>query len=237
MEKQLIDIRNQTIDLGYMHKIVKLCERYPERSQDLWDSVGKNQFISKTELLTTLLDSGIVNKDLYVIIVGSWYGSIVVPVLAPLVKGITCIDIDEKMLHIAGNIFDFDGHKNFDNVRYTTKNPYEHNLNIFNQNNILIINTSCEHMPSIRDLLKMQRLPYPEHKDVWFAFQSNNMFGIEGHINCKHGIDEFKEDLPVRHILMKQMEIEEERGTRYFLFGKLTPNFTPPRQTREKNNE
>ena len=229
MEKQLVDIKNQTISLSYMHDLVKLTERYPHRTSDIWDSVGKNQFISKTELLNVLFSSGVINKDLDVTIVGSWYGTILIPVLAPLVKSISCIDIDEETTHIATNIFDFD------NVRYIKENPFDKNFGCFrNPDNVLIINTSCEHMGSLKDLFNMQRLPAPEQKNVWFALQSNNMFGIEGHINCKHGIDEFKEDLPWNHELISEREIEEERGTRFFLFGRLNPL---PRTPREENNE
>ena len=49
------------------------------------------------------------------------------------------------------------------------------------------------------------------------------MFGIEGHINCVNSLEEFKSQLPERARVLYQEEIEDTRGTRYMLVGKLVP--------------
>jgi hypothetical protein len=57
--------------------------------------------------------------------------------------------------------------------------------------------------------------------DCYFAFQSNNMFDIEGHINCVNSLDEFKEQLPERAEVLYEEEVQDSRGTRYMLVGKF----------------
>jgi hypothetical protein len=59
--------------------------------------------------------------------------------------------------------------------------------------------------------------------NCYFAFQSNNMHGIEGHVNCVDSLDEFKDQLPERAEVMYEEEIKDTRGTRYMLVGKFNP--------------
>ena len=106
MEK--INLYNNTIDLDYMRTLVKFGKRFPDRQSDIWDSVSANQFVSKKELLTTILESGILTEKLTVIVIGSWYGSIIVPVIAPLVKKVVLFDIDEQTTHMASNLHEYD---------------------------------------------------------------------------------------------------------------------------------
>ena len=47
------------------------------------------------------------------------------------------------------------------------------------------------------------------------------MYDIEGHINCVNSIKEFKEQLPPGAKVLREGDIEDERGTRYILIGKL----------------
>ena len=76
----------------------------------------------------------------------------------------------------------------------------------------LIINTSCEHMPSMKKL-ELDTKSY-------FAYQSNNMYDIEGHINCVSSMQEFKWQMPDNAKVMVEDKITDERGTRFLLVGK-----------------
>ena len=89
----------------------------------------------------------------------------------------------------------------------------------------LFINTSCEHMKSMKEWG-----PAPQYKNPWwtrvkpnchFAFQSNNMFSIEDHTNCVNSNEEFKNQLPANAEVLIESEIKEERGTRFMLIGKI----------------
>ena len=42
-------------------------------------------------------------KESEVVIFGSWYGSILIPYLSPIVKRITCIDLDNEVLQVSKN--------------------------------------------------------------------------------------------------------------------------------------
>ena len=56
---------------------------------------------------------------------------------------------------------------------------------------------------------------------AYFAFQSNNMFDIEGHINCVNTIEDFKKQLPNNAKVLIEDEIKDDRGIRFTLIGKL----------------
>jgi hypothetical protein len=215
----MIDLYNNTIDIDYMNRIVHISQRFPEKATELWDSVSPNQFISKKELLTTVLESGILSKDLSVTIIGSWFGSILVPVLAPLVKDIICFDVDEEAGHIATQL-----HK-YDNVIFSKQDLSKQRVKTLQDaNDLLVINTSCEHMDDMIDIMHLQHLN-PKYKqnprNIWIACQSNNMLDIEGHINCVSSMKEFKLQMPMEAKILKEMEIGEERGIRYFIFGMI----------------
>ena len=53
------------------------------------------------------------------------------------------------------------------------------------------------------------------------AFTSNNMFDIEGHINCVKSVTEFKHQLPPSAEILYEDNLKDERGTRWLLIGKL----------------
>jgi hypothetical protein len=55
----------------------------------------------------------------------------------------------------------------------------------------------------------------------YFAFTSNNMLGIEGHINCVYDLDDFQKQLPDSAKVLARDSITDERGTRFMLVGKI----------------
>jgi len=88
----------------------------------------------------------------------------------------------------------------------------------------LFINTSCENMKSMKEWG-----PSPEYKTPWwkrfknthFAFQSNNMFDVHDSVNCVNNIEEFKKQLPDNANVLIEDEIEDDRGKRFTLVGKI----------------
>ena len=60
--------------------------------------------------------------------------------------------------------------------------------------------------------------------NAYFAFTSNNMYDIEGHINCVSSIEEFKWQLPDNAKILKEDRIVDDRGTRFILIGKYEKN-------------
>jgi len=177
-------------------------------NKDLLDSVSPNQFKSKERLIKHIRDMLIISTNSEIVILGGWYGSILIPALKE-VKRITLIDKDRDVIGIAKNrLFD-----HYENVDFISKDVFDwapDSKRIKTCN--LIINTSCEHMSSMKDL-KLDTKAY-------FAYQSNNMYDIEGHINCVSSIEEFKWQLPDNAKVMVEDKITDERGTRFLLVGK-----------------
>ena len=177
-------------------------------NKDLLDSVSPNQFKSKERLIKHIRDMLIISTNSEIVILGGWYGSILIPALKE-VKRITLIDKDRDVIGIAKNrLFD-----HYENVDFISKDVFDwapDSKRIKTCN--LIINTSCEHMSSMKEL-KLDTKAY-------FAYQSNNMYDIEGHINCVSSIEEFKCQLPDNAKVMLEDKIVDDRGTRFLLIGK-----------------
>ena len=177
-------------------------------NKDLLDSFSPNQFKSKLKLINHIKNLNILNKDSEIVIFGSWYGSILIPAFYNDVKQITAIDKDPKVISKAKyKIF-----KDY-NVDFISKDVFDWAPDSSRiKKTDLIINTSCEHMPSMKKL-NLETKSY-------FAYTSNNMYDIEGHINCVSSIEEFKYQLPDNAKVMIEDKIVDERGTRFLLIGK-----------------
>jgi hypothetical protein len=180
-------------------------------------------------LIDAVNNLNILDKDSIVVIWGSWYGSILIPSLADKVNKIVAIDLDDNALQIAKTrLF-----ANYNNINYVCDDIFKTYRNIYLNTN-LIINTSCEHMLPMKEWTWFQKGALAtdsqyKHKfgspklsdNCYFAFQSNNMFGIEGHVNCVNSLQEFKDQLPERAEVLFEEEVEDTRGTRYMLVGKF----------------
>ena len=177
-------------------------------NSDLLDSYSPNQFKSKERLIKHIRDLDIVGTNSEITILGGWYGSILIPAFKE-VKKITLIDLDDNVIRIAKNRL-FNHYKNVDFITADVFNLGKHFQRV--EKSDLIINTSCEHMRPMKEL-KLDTKSY-------FAYQSNNMLSIEGHINCVYDLDDFKKQLPDNAKVMIEDEIKDERGTRFLLIGK-----------------
>ena len=196
------------IDLDLFKNIMNEARNNP----DLLDSFSPNQFKSKENLINHIKKLNILNSESEIVIFGCWYGSILIPAFYDEVKRITAIDIDDNVIGIAKNrIF-----KNYDKIDFIVNDAFVWaNKSSRIKSTNLIINTSCEHMQP------MKNLPILNNINSYFAFQSNNMFDIETHINCVNNIEEFKKQLPSKAKILIEDQIEEDRGIRFTLIGQL----------------
>lgn len=177
-------------------------------NKDLLDSVSPNQYRSKEVLIKHVENLQLVDQNSEIVIFGGWYGTILIPAFKYVDK-ITLIDKDKDIIGVAKNRL-FDHYKNVDFISKDVFDWAPDSKRIKTCN--LIINTSCEHMPSMKKL-ELDTKSY-------FAYQSNNMYDIEGHINCVSSIEEFKWQLPDNAKVMVEDRITDERGTRFLLVGK-----------------
>jgi hypothetical protein len=208
----MIDLKNNTVDLDFFKRVLREIKNNQERSADIIDSFSQTQFDSKIKLFEAMDSLDIPYKDCNVAIFGSWYGSILIADLANKVKAITAIDIDDETVKIAKNRF----FPNFSNIDFITNDVATTNLSRY-QDCDLFINTSCEHMPPASEWVFWAGVK----EGSWFAFQSNNMEGIDGHVNCVQSIQEFKKQLPPHFEVLTKRENIDDRGTRYTLVGRI----------------
>jgi hypothetical protein len=224
---------DSSINTALLNNVLKTIKHKPSLQDDIYDSYSENQFASKGALLKAIDSLDILNEESTVFIWGCWYGSILVPSIATKVKTIIGLDLDEKSITIGKKFFG-----DYNNVEFQKVNVFEKYLTAYNHAN-LIINTSCEHMPPMKEWKWFGPGAIAEDKfkggkgegfgspklssNCYFAFQSNNMFGIEGHVNCVNSLEEFEAQLPDRAEILYKEEVEDTRGTRYMLVGKFNP--------------
>ena len=203
---------NTSVDLSLLKNILSTMRDNPELAHDIKDSFGRNQFAAKSLLIDLIDQMGCLDSESQVVIFGCWYGSVIIPKLAKRVKSIYGIDLDKQVIHIAKNKFWKDNPK----VKLIEGDAFTSFRKNYGTAN-LFINTSCEHMPAMKDWPSWSKVS----DNAYFAFQSNNMYGIQGHVNCIDNIEDFKKQLPAHAIVLHQEELTDDRGTRFTLVGKI----------------
>ena len=199
------------IDETLFRNVSKVIKDRPESSLDIIDSFSDNQFNSKKTLLRLIEELDILRSDSSVFIMGCWYGSILIPLLSDKVRTIIAMDLDDTVIRIGKNkLF-----KEYTNIIWSTGDVFLYPICEPNVN--LIINTSCEHMEPMKEWPFWDRVG----DNAYFAFQSNDMYQIEGHTNCVSSIEEFKLQMPDGATILYENELPDERGTRYTLIGQL----------------
>ena len=197
------------VDLQLFKNIMKESRNNP----DLLDSYSPNQFKSKEVLINHINGLNILNDKSEIIILGSWYGSILIPAFKQ-VKRITAVDLDENVISIAKNRL-FNHYKNVDFIcddvfkwipdsRRTKKTD-------------LIINTSCEHMFPMTRFKKLNRGFF---NDVVYVLQSTNENKYEDHINCVSGPEELAEQAEFVDIMYSGTKTLDNGMERFMVIGK-----------------
>ena len=194
------------IDLQLFKNIIK----EGRHNTDLLDSYSPNQFKTKQKLEDMIHNHVDINSKSDIVIFGCWYGSILIPMFKEA-RRITLIDTDDVVMRISKNrLFNHYKNVNLDYVIDDVFNwaPTAKRIKWCD----LIINTSCEHMRPMKELNL--------NTNAYFAYTSNNMFDIKGHVNCVNNIEEFKKQLPDTAKVLSENEVTDERGSRYLIVGK-----------------
>ena len=203
---------NDFVDLTLLKNILSTMRDNPELAHDIKDSFGRNQFAAKSQLVDMIDQMECLDSESEVVIFGCWYGSVIIPKLAKRVKSIYGVDLSKQVIHIAKNKFWKDNSK----VKLIEGDAFASFRKNYGTAK-LFINTSCEHMPAMNEWPSWSKVS----DDAYFAFQSNNMYGIQGHVNCVDTIEDFKKQLPAHAVVLHQEELTDDRGTRFTLVGKI----------------
>ena len=218
------------LDINTIEIIRKIFERWPKRFVDVLNSLNEKQQVSKDWLVEKLNDYKYpfrhkLKKDrISIMLLCSWYGMLAYKLIEKFnvkkIDRIYCVDFDPKSKMIANRLFRKIDNENLQKGILTQVNFRDKDIKDLTKEEMsnceIIINTSCEHMPSMKKL----ELDSNAH----FAFTSNNMYDIEGHINCVSSIEEFKWQLPDNAKVIKEDRIVDDRGTRFILIGKYEKN-------------
>lgn len=206
----MINLDENIVSLDLFRRVLREIKN--SGRTDIIDSFSDNQFKSKSQLTKMLFENNIVTEKTQCLVFGSWYGSLIVPMLSPYVEKIIMVDLDDEAVRIGKNKFFFD----CDNVSWSTGDVFAKWRGDYPNCN-LIINTSCEHMPNMKEWPFWDNIKKP----VYFAFQTNNMYGIDGHINCVDSLEDFKKQLPANCTVIAEHELTESRGIRFSLIGRI----------------
>ena len=156
---------------------------YPHRVKDFAKSFSENQVMAKSWLVEHLAMSSAASiKNKRITILGSWYGTVLVPLLRYYLKdisSITLIDYDKEAMKIAKWMHE-DIITEVKDISFDVKKVEAD----------IIINTSCEHMWQMKDI-EMNGL---------CAFQSNDFTQEDAHVNCVFSLAEFKEQTGITDI-------------------------------------
>lgn len=174
-------------------------------------ALNRNQMTSKKWLVDTLVD--VTGGELgRVCVVGGWYGVLGAMLLHDkrlAVASVTSVDRDPSCREVADSL-------NATHVSDGTFRSVTADMLAFDYGKDgydLVVNTSCEHLPALADWL--QRIP----GGTLLVLQSNDYYGIEGHVNCVDDLDAFKRQAPLATAMF---EGEKKIGTytRFMLIGR-----------------
>ena len=187
----------------YVHDIIDrisyTLKNKPDELSAVLECYSRKQYQSKKHLIDQLLSLNILQSQSVttVVVLACWYGYTLFPMLNKYVNNVIGIDFDPKCRTMLIN-------KPIDKCKIIEKNIFDPIIiNELNQGD-LIINTSCEH------ILPINQWPLWDNilPDTYVAFQSNDMFYVEDHINCVNNIDEFISQMPSNLNILSATEID-----------------------------
>lgn len=181
----------------------------PERLSDFANSCSHTQRVSKEWAVTELAKC--VDSPETILIIGSWYGTYLVPLIIERLKPkhIILNDVDMFCLQRAKRLF-----SEYDTDISLLPGDIEQHMQYVSGLDIdVVINTSCEHM------IDMSSLSVNNDKCV-YLFQSTNTTDDPGHINVVSTSDELVRKSGLVKTLFKGSLKIYEHKTRYMAIGK-----------------
>jgi len=196
-------------DSRFVSDIRDTAARFPGSS--LGYALNRNQITSKKWLVDTLFD--VAGKNVRrVCIVGGWYGVLGAMLLHDrrfAIEAVSSVDRDDSCKEVADSL----NRPHVESGRFKSLTADMTELNYWAGGYDLVINTSCEHLPAIGDWLK--RIP----DGMLLVLQSNDYYGIEGHVSCVDDLDAFKRQAPLSTVIFEG-EMKIGTYTRFMLIGR-----------------
>lgn len=196
-------------DSAFITDIRKTAAQFPDPY--LGYALNRNQMTSKKWLVDKLYSVTQGNVG-HVCVLGGWYGVLGALLLHDprfnVIK-VTSVDIDPGCEEVALSL----NKTHVDKGAFKFLNVDMFNLNYADHGFDLVINTSCEHVENLPDWFEL--IP----AGTFLTLQSNNYFGIEGHINCVNDLGEFKAQVPIASVDYEGA-LELKKYTRFMVIGR-----------------
>ncbi len=194
---------NSEIIIKYTDALYSTPAEYAPRYDEFRDMFSSGQIRSKEWIVQELKCVHGWYRGKTMAIVGAWYGTLGIMIKSVIPElDITMVDIDPRCKQFINSmIYDSTG------IRATTEDMY---LREYTED--IIINTSCEHIPDLKQWLSL----IPPRKKV--ILQSNNYFTGTGHISCASSIESFANQTGLTNISFKG-QLDMPMYTRYMIIG------------------
>jgi len=181
------------------------------KTEEFINSFSYNQFKSKQWLIDQIVKLDLLKDDTKVTVLGCWFGTVLFPeLLKRNVDMIYGYDMDMYAIDVSKRLF-----RNFNKVKFINQDIWRKKPRYIDETNI-IINTSCEHMPSMKY--------WNHYKHGTYIFQSTNVTNEKDHINCVENIQEFENQMPAMLDILWSGENDIEHiddGKRFMIVGRL----------------
>lgn len=168
----------------YLSTVSLVIRQNLERADDIANSFSATQLTSKKWLVDELCKVNTAANP-RILILGGWYGSLLIPMLKDRgFANITLTDIDPETVQIASQLHDcstFVLDADVPNQKFEVD---------------IIVNTSCEHMTTIGDLVS-------SNPSCLYALQSCDNTNDPGHINTPTSTEDFVLKTNLSSILFK----------------------------------
>lgn len=195
-------------DSRFVSDIRDTAARFPDPA--LGYALNRNQITSKKWLVDTVFEvvGGALGR---VCIVGGWYGVLGAMLLHDkrfAVESVCSVDRDRSCKEVADSL----NCTHVDSGKFKSLTADMLELDYVNDYDV-VVNTSCEHLPNLGDWLKL----IPDR--MLLALQSNDYYGIEGHVSCVDDLAAFKRQAP---LAVPMFEGQKKIGTytRFMLIGR-----------------
>lgn len=178
---------------------------------------SENQIVSKTWLADKVHEV-LGRRFGTVYVLGGWYGVLGAILLNDpkfRIGRVLSFDIDPECVPVAEHLNA--EHVASDRFRAVTADACTLEYRCFDSDagaaSNLVINTSCEHMPSAEAWY--ERLP----AGISQAFQSNDYFDCPEHVNCIEDLAAFRRQVPMSELLYEGA-LQRKRYSRFMLIGR-----------------
>ena len=183
--------------------------RFPRLT--LGHALNRNQITCKKWLVETLFEATGGNLG-RVGVLGGWFGVLGAMLLHDPrfnIDQLCSVDMDPACEEVALCL----NKTHVDSGRFKFLNANMYDMDFKDLGCDLIVNTSCEHLDSIGKWF--ERMP----SGTLLTLQSNNYFGIDGHVNCVENLDQFKQQVPLSEVMFEG-ELALKKYTRFMLIGR-----------------